>query len=74
VRGDHHGAHCAGRRIGTRHFAENRLTGETNFVAALTQWEAAVTTFRRQGYGHLVNISSMSAMRVLPLRLVARMV
>ncbi|MFZ5723166.1 MAG: SDR family oxidoreductase [Pseudomonadota bacterium] len=55
-----------GRRIGTGHFHENRQTAETNFVAALAQCEAAVEIFRRQNAGHLVTISSMSAMRGLP--------
>lgn len=55
-----------GRRIGTGHFATNKRTAETNFVAALAQCEAAVTIFRRQNSGHLVVISSMSAMRGLP--------
>ncbi len=55
-----------GRRIGTGHFAENRAAAETNFVAALAQCEAAVEIFRQQNAGHLVLISSMSAMRGLP--------
>ncbi|UJJ30322.1 SDR family oxidoreductase [Halopseudomonas maritima] len=55
-----------GRRIGSGHFATNKRTAETNFVAALAQCEAAVTIFRRQNSGHLVVISSMSAMRGLP--------
>ncbi len=55
----------AGRRLGTGHFAENRRTIMTNFVAALAQCEAALTIFRRQQTGHLVTVSSMSAMRGL---------
>lgn len=55
-----------GRRIGTGHFATNKRTAETNFVAALAQCEAAVTIFRQQNSGHLVVISSMSAKRGLP--------
>ena len=35
----------------------------TNFVGALNQSEAALEIFRRQGYGHLVLISSFSALR-----------
>lgn len=54
------------RRIGTGHFAENRRTAETNFIAALAQCEAAVELFRQQNAGHLVTVSSMSAMRGLP--------
>ena len=55
-----------GRRIGTGHFDGNLRTVETNFVAALAQCEAAVEIFRAQNHGHLVTISSMSAMRGLP--------
>jgi len=54
------------RRIGTGHFAENLLTAQTNFVAALAQCEAAVEIFRAQNAGHLVAISSVSAARGLP--------
>jgi short-subunit dehydrogenase len=55
-----------GRRIGTGHFQTNLRTAETNFIAALAQCEAAVEIFREQDRGHLVTISSMSAMRGLP--------
>ena len=55
-----------GRRIGKGHFEINRATAETNFISALAQCEAAVEIFRAQNYGHLVMISSMSAMRGLP--------
>ncbi|MEO6699026.1 MAG: SDR family oxidoreductase [Paraperlucidibaca sp.] len=55
-----------GRRIGKGHFAINRATAETNFIAALAQCEAAVGIFRKQNAGHLVTISSMSARRGLP--------
>ncbi|MCY1276309.1 putative oxidoreductase [compost metagenome] len=55
-----------GRRIGTGHFETNKRTAETNFIAALAQCEAAVEIFRQQNAGHLVIISSMSAMRGLP--------
>ena len=41
-------------------------TAQTNFIAALAQCEAAVEVFRRQDAGHLVVVSSMSAMRGLP--------
>lgn len=60
-----------GRRIGTGHFATNKHTAETNFVAGLAQCEAAVAIFRRQNHGHLVVISSMSAKRGLPKHLTA---
>jgi short-subunit dehydrogenase len=52
-----------GQPIGTGAFKVNRQTAETNFVAALAQCEAAVEIFRRQNAGHLVTISSMSALR-----------
>ncbi len=55
-----------GRPIGTGYFRANRETAETNFVAALAQCEAAVEIFRKQQQGHLVMISSMSAMRGMP--------
>lgn len=55
-----------GRRIGKGHFEINRQTAETNFIAGLAQCEAAVAIFRRQNAGHLVTISSMSAIRGLP--------
>ena len=60
-----------GRRIGTGHFEINKATATTNFIAALAQCEAAVAIFRRQNAGHLVVISSMSAMRGLPRHLTA---
>lgn len=52
-----------GQPIGTGYFRANRQTAETNFVAALAQCEAAVEIFRQQNSGHLVTISSMSALR-----------
>jgi short-subunit dehydrogenase len=55
-----------GRRIGKGNFAINRATAETNFISALAQSEAAVEIFRAQNAGHLVVISSMSAVRGLP--------
>jgi short-subunit dehydrogenase len=55
-----------GAPLGTGKFAANRQTAETNFVAALAQTEAAMEIFRAQDAGHLVMISSMSAVRGLP--------
>ena len=55
-----------GRRLGTGHFELNKRTAETNYIAALAQVEAAMEIFREQKRGHLVLISSMSAMRGLP--------
>ncbi len=55
-----------GAPLGTGGFSANRATAMTNFVAALAQVEAAMEVFRAQGGGHLVMVSSMSAMRGLP--------
>ncbi|SER67871.1 SDR family oxidoreductase [Actinokineospora terrae] len=55
-----------GQPLGTGYFHANKQTAETNFVAALAQCEAAMTAFREQDAGHLVVVSSMSAMRGLP--------
>lgn len=55
-----------GRPIGTGGFEINLQSARTNFVAALAQCEAATGIFLAQGTGHLVMISSMSAMRGLP--------
>ncbi|WP_019142980.1 SDR family oxidoreductase [Noviherbaspirillum massiliense] len=57
---------ATGRRVGTGNFEANARTAQTNFLAALAQCEAAVEIFRKQGQGHLVAISSMSALRGLP--------
>jgi short-subunit dehydrogenase len=55
-----------GARLGTGKYHANRETAMTNFVAALCQAEAAMEIFRAQKRGHLVFISSMSAMRGMP--------
>lgn len=55
-----------GARIGTGRFEANRETAMTNFVAALAQCEAAMQHFYERKAGHLVLISSMSAMRGMP--------
>ncbi|KTF08569.1 short-chain dehydrogenase [Pseudoalteromonas sp. 10-33] len=52
-----------GASIGTGYFNANKQTAQTNFVAALAQAEAAMEIFRAQNYGHLVTISSISAVR-----------
>jgi short-subunit dehydrogenase len=54
-----------GAPIGKGNFARNKDIVETNFIAALAQCEAAMEIFRAQQTGHLVVISSMSAMRGL---------
>jgi short-subunit dehydrogenase len=55
-----------GAPLGTGHHDANRETAMTNFVAALAQAEAAMEIIREQGAGHLVLVSSMSAMRGMP--------
>jgi short-subunit dehydrogenase len=55
-----------GQPLGTGFFKANRQTAETNFVAALAQCEAALEILRKQNHGHLVTISSMSALRGQP--------
>jgi short-subunit dehydrogenase len=52
-----------GASIGTGYFNANKQTAQTNFVAALAQAEAAMEIFRAQNNGHLVTISSISAVR-----------
>lgn len=55
-----------GASMGTGYFHANRRTAETNFIAAIAQCEAAMEILREQNAGHLVTISSMSALRGLP--------
>ena len=55
-----------GASLGTGYFEANKQTAITNFVSAIAQCEAALELFRAQNHGHLVTISSMSAMRGLP--------
>jgi short-subunit dehydrogenase len=55
-----------GAPLGTGRYDANRQTAMTNFVAALAQAEAAMEIFREQNAGHLVMISSMSAVRGMP--------
>ena len=55
-----------GAPLGTGRYDANRQTAMTNFVGALAQTEAAMEVFRDQGHGHLVMISSMSAVRGMP--------
>ncbi len=52
-----------GAPLGTGRYQANRETAMTNFVAALAQTEAAMEIFRAQKSGHLVMISSISAIR-----------
>jgi short-subunit dehydrogenase len=55
-----------GHPLGTGEFANNVNLVETNFVAALAQFEAAMEIFRDQGSGHLVVMSSFAALRGFP--------
>jgi short-subunit dehydrogenase len=55
-----------GAPLGTGGFDANKKTAMTNFIGALAQTEAALEIFRDQDAGHLVVISSMSAMRGMP--------
>jgi len=55
-----------GQPLGTGRFDVNRETAETNFIGALAQTEAAAQIFRAQNAGHLVMVSSFSALRGMP--------
>ncbi|CAB0150230.1 putative oxidoreductase [Pseudidiomarina piscicola] len=55
-----------GASLGTGYFYANVQTAQTNFVAALAQCEAALEIFREQNSGHLVTVSSISALRGMP--------
>lgn len=55
-----------GAKLGTGKHHANRQTATTNFLGALAQTEAAIAIFRAQDAGHLVMVSSMSAMRGMP--------
>lgn len=52
-----------GASVGTGYFHANKQTAITNFVSALAQCEATMEIFRAQNAGHLVTISSVSAVR-----------
>ena len=55
-----------GQPLGTGRFDANLETARTNFLGALAQTEAAAAIFREQNAGHLVMISSVSALRGMP--------
>jgi short-subunit dehydrogenase len=55
-----------GAPIGTGRFDVNEETITTNLLSALAQCEAAMQPFRARGAGHLVVVSSMSALRGMP--------
>ncbi|MFC3188486.1 SDR family oxidoreductase [Shewanella intestini] len=52
-----------GASIGRGYMHANMQTAQTNFIAAIAQCEAAVEIFRQQKSGHLVTMSSISALR-----------
>ncbi len=52
-----------GQPIGTGYFEANKQTIETNVIGLLAQCEAAMEIFREQKAGHLVVVSSVSAVR-----------
>ncbi len=54
-----------GGTIGKGRFEANKATFNTNVIGALAQCEAAMAIFRDQDFGHLVTISSVSALRGL---------
>ena len=54
---------ATGAPIGKGGFEQNRATLEVNLISALAQAEAAMEIFRAQNKGHLVFMSSMSAIR-----------
>ena len=60
-----------GAPIGTGKFYANKETAQTNFLGALAQTEAAVEIFRDQDAGHLVMVSSVSALRGMPRNITA---
>lgn len=55
-----------GAAVGTGRFDANKQTITTNLVSGLAQCEAAMEHFRATGRGHLVVVSSVSAVRGLP--------
>ncbi|CAM2845173.1 SDR family oxidoreductase [Prescottella defluvii] len=55
-----------GQPLGTGYFRANAATAQTNFLGALAQSEAALELFRPRNAGHVVLISSVSAMRGMP--------
>jgi short-subunit dehydrogenase len=55
-----------GAPIGTGRFDINKETITTNLVSALAQCEAAMEIFRAAAAGHLVIVSSLSALRGMP--------
>jgi len=52
-----------GASFGKGFFQAHKETAETNFIAVIAQAEIAMKIFREQNSGHLVTISSISAVR-----------
>ncbi len=57
------GVGAEGETVGKGKFEQNKRIIDINFTAVLAQAEAAMGLFRESGKGHLVIVSSMSAMR-----------
>jgi short-subunit dehydrogenase len=57
------GVGAEGETVGKGKFEQNKRIIDINFTAVLAQAEAAMALFRESGKGHLVIVSSMSAMR-----------
>ncbi|MFD4467726.1 SDR family oxidoreductase [Rhodococcus sp. NPDC058505] len=55
-----------GQPLGTGYFRANAATASTNVLGALAQAEAALELFRPRRAGHLVLVSSVSAVRGMP--------
>ena len=55
-----------GARIGTGRLDANMQTATTNFLGALAQCEEAMRIFYAAGQGHLVVVSSVTAVRGMP--------
>lgn len=60
-----------GQPLGTGYHYANAQTMRTNVLGTLAQAEAAIELFRARGAGHLVLISSISAVRGMPRNLTA---
>lgn len=54
--------------IGRGAFERARCIMETNAIGAMATVDAAVELFRRQGYGHVVGVSSVAGVRGLPMQ------
>lgn len=53
-------------RLGEGQVGDAMDVARTNFLGALAQCDAAMRLFRQQGFGHLVTLSSVSAVRGMP--------